>query len=451
MNQRLTTAGKSATYSAEELAFLPAALEVLKTPAPRASRILGWTIVALFLAAAGWASLGRVDSVVVATGELQPSGSTKVIQAARGGAISALLIADGQRVRHGDALILLDPAEDDARIAQLQRALRSAESEHAHVGARITALSRARNNKRPHHTSSVQPQAYAARLRSELIQYASTRESLSSELQRAQAQHAIARANLRKTMALLPPGRERESALRQLVVRGAVARPTWLAAKESLLTLEHDQQILAERVAESALRIRLAQGALGQHHADVSAQLRREQVQANESVARLKIDLQSALKLRRETTIRAPITGTVHNLSVHTIGGVVSAGQALLEIVPADSRLIGLAHVKHEDVGFVSKTHSVEIKLAGFPFTKYGAINGRIEQIAADALVHERLGNVYPIKVGLAREHLHVEGRVVPLTPGMQLTAEVKTGERTILEFILEPVLRGLSEALRER
>ena len=172
MNQGLTTAGKSATYSAEELAFLPAALEVLKTPAPRASRILGWTIVALFLAAAGWASLGRVDSVVVATGELQPSGSTKVIQAARGGAISALLIADGQRVRHGDALILLDPAEDDARIAQLQRALRSAESEHAHVGARITALSRARSNKRPHHTSSVQPQAYAARLRSELIQYA---------------------------------------------------------------------------------------------------------------------------------------------------------------------------------------------------------------------------------------------------------------------------------------
>ncbi len=209
--------------------------------------------------------------------------------------------------------------------------------------------------------------------------------------------------------------------------------------------------VLAERVAESALRIRLAQGALGQHHADVSAQLQREQVQANESVARLKIDLQSALKLRRETTIRAPITGTVHNLSVHTIGGVVSAGQALLEIVPADSRLIGLAHVKHEDVGFVSKTHSVEIKLAGFPFTKYGAINGRIEQIAADALVHERLGSVYPIKVGLAREHLHVDGRVVPLTPGMQLTAEVKTGERTILEFILEPVLRGLSEALRER
>ena len=154
-------ADKKSAYSAEELEFLPAALEVLQTPAPTASRLLGWTIVALFALAATWAACGHVDTVVVAEGELIPDGHTKAVQAARAGVIDALLVQDGQFVTQGEPLLHLDRAQDDARIAQLERALNAAGAELAHIEARLSALKGLRSAFAATHTAQASPQASA--------------------------------------------------------------------------------------------------------------------------------------------------------------------------------------------------------------------------------------------------------------------------------------------------
>jgi hemolysin D len=149
--------------------------------------------------------------------------------------------------------------------------------------------------------------------------------------------------------------------------------------------------------------------------------------------------------------LTAPVAGSVQQLAVHTVGGVVTPAQALLVIVPGDNPLEIEAFVENKDIGFVRTGQTAEVKVETFPFTKYGTLPGKVVQVSSDAIQDEKRGLVYAARVKLDKATLDVDGKTVNLTPGMAVTVEIKTGKRRIIEYFLSPLMQYKAESLRER
>lgn len=174
------------------------------------------------------------------------------------------------------------------------------------------------------------------------------------------------------------------------------------------------------------------------NEADANYRLRAEEVKKAEDKAAL-------------TTLMSPIDGVVAQLKVHTIGAVVRPADPIMVIVPRDSDLMVEAMVLNRDAGFIREGQSVEVKLEAFPFTRYGIVPGKIERISRDSVQDEKLGLVFPAQVSLSRSAINVDGKAVKLEPGLAATAEIKTGTRRIIEYLLSPLARRVQEAGRER
>ena len=162
-------------------------------------------------------------------------------------------------------------------------------------------------------------------------------------------------------------------------------------------------------------------------------------------------ELAKARDRDRDMRLVAPVAGTVQQLAVHTVGGVVTPAQPLLVVVPRENTLEVEAVLQNKDIGFVRVGQGAEVKIETFPFTKYGTIPGEIVAVSSDAIQDEKLGLFYAARVRLARTSLDVEGRRVNLSPGMAVTVEVKTGVRRVVEYFLSPLLQHQQESLRER
>lgn len=435
-----------------ELEFLPAALEVLETPPPAASRILGWTIVALFVATIIWLGLGRVDSVVSAEGELTPTGNTKTIQPPRGGTVTRLLVSEGQMVSAGDLLLELDTTDTDARLARSRRALTHSVLDFQRVSA---LLSNPHAGKRELQFDSSVPFDMANlardRLRSVRSHMREERRVLRADLEHTRAEQRTAWARLAKSRALLPVGEEREAQLAALLKRGAVARPAWLSAHENLLALRHDIAIQNQQLAATAAARVAAEQALERYNSATRRNLLDELNALSERKASLTLEIEHLERERLKARVSAPVSGEIHELRVYHAGAVVGTGSPLMRIVPAGAQLTATAWLDNQDAGFVTTGHEAEVKLHGFPFTRYGALEARVTHVAAESASDGALQTRYRLKARIARQHIQVGAERVALTAGMRLSVEVKTGKRRILEYLLEPVLRAFGEALRER
>ena len=168
-------------------------------------------------------------------------------------------------------------------------------------------------------------------------------------------------------------------------------------------------------------------------------------------IAVLEQSLKKEQKRRQYRELRAPVTGTVNQLAIHTIGAVVNTADRLMVIVPEETPLEIESMILNKDIGFVEAEQEVEVKFEAFPFTRYGTLTGQLVSISNDAIIHEELGPVYQARVSLDSQQIIVDGKPVNLSPGMNATIEVKTGTRRIIEFFLSPLLRYRDEAIRER
>ena len=194
--------------------------------------------------------------------------------------------------------------------------------------------------------------------------------------------------------------------------------------------------------------------------------------EAEQKAAQFAEDMIKAEKKQQDQVLRAPVDGTIQQLALHTIGGVVTPAQALMVVVPAASRMEIEAMIQNKDIGFVQEGAPAEIKIDTFNFTKYGLLHGTVLNISANSIARERSAGqssdrtsasgarssepqgqelLYAARVSLNETRISVEGRLVELSPGMAVTVEIKTGQRRIIEYLLAPLLRTQQESLRER
>jgi len=459
----------------DELEFLPAALEIIETPASPIGRGIAATIIGALVFALAWACIGRIDIIATAQGKIVPTGRTKTIQPLEAGTVTAIHVADGDKVREGDALV-----EIDRTISTSERNRIGIERLRARLDvARLTALRAgfatmsAVDFAPPPEAPPYEVLRTRAAMLAQAEQQAAKIRSLEQQIAQKDAETAGITATIDKLETGLPFIEETAN-LREKVMKMEFGnRVAHLEAQLKLNDQKHDLIVQKRRLVETAAAKAALEASREQTRAEYERGVMTDLAEAEQKAAQLSEDIVKAERKMSDQILRAPVDGTVQQLAIHTVGGVVTPAQQLMAIVPADSRLEAEAMVPNRDIGFVVPGQSAEIKIDTFNFTKYGLLHGEVVTVSQDAITRDRPANpndasksraalsdtsepqgqelVYAARVSLDRTAMQVEDKIVSLAPGMAVTVEIKTGQRRVIEYLLSPLLRYRHEAIRER
>jgi hemolysin D len=432
--------------------FLPAALEIMEKPPSPGFRWLMLILCSLFAIALLWSLLGRVDVVAVATGKVIPAASVKIIQPIEIGAVRAIHVRNGQRVRRGQLLIELDPTLAGADEAQATQGLLSARIARARNDALLAHLQgRPARFVAPPGTPPEIARTQAEFVRSAVAEYQAERASMAQSRAERAAERQAALAELAKLRETLPLVEQQLAARKNLSDRGHFSKLKVLEYEQ--LRLEHIQNI---RVQESnAAKAAAAIANLDAQMARLRETFGKTAVtQVSEADDRSSVateELRKSARRREFQQIRSPVDGVVQQLAVNTVGGVVEPAQPLMVIVPSASEVAVEAQILNKDIGFIHEGQEVRVKLEAYPFTDYGLIEGVVENISRDAIQDEKLGLIYATRIRLNRRTIRIGNRDEPIGPGLAVQAEIKTGERRIIQYLLSPISQTVAEAGRER
>ena len=435
---------------------MPGALEVQESPPSPLARAIAGTIILFFSAALVWSALSWVDIVAVAGGKVIPADHSKVIQPLEIGVVRRILVANGQLVRQGEPVVELDPTAPQADLKRLETEWMTSRA----ALLRLRALQRAldANVTDPElffHAEAPFPQNLLAVQRRLLAsQYTERRakdEALETAILRQEAIEAALKEERKKLEETLPLINKRAKALKDLATQHLVAEVDYLKLEQERIEAAQALAVLQHRLAETRASIQQARSERAALEAEFVKTLGIEQVDTETRVDLLAQELVKVRARKQHQTLRAPVDGRVQQLSVHSVGGVVTPAEVLMVIVPSDSPLEAEAWILNKDIGFVHEGQYAEVKVDAFPFTKYGTIPANIMKISDEAVEHEHLGWVYVTRIALEKSEITVNDKHLPLMPGMALTVEIKTGTRRVIEYFLSPLLTYTSESLKER
>ncbi|MCC2637368.1 MAG: HlyD family type secretion periplasmic adaptor subunit [Moraxellaceae bacterium] len=438
-----------------ELEFLPAALELMETPPSHTARWILWGTIAFVVIALLWAIFGQLDIIAVAQGKIVPSGQVKVVQPYERAVVKRLLVRDGMQVKKGQLLIELDATELGAEQQKAHSSLVDATLAAARARSLLEAVQRKALTARPIPASTRLPAANLMEanrlLTSEFQAFRSQLLASEAEALHLQAQQATTQETLNKLQALYPLHEQRASDLKRLLEKNYVPRHDYLEAENRRTETAKEIDVQRKRLLETDSLVARQREQREAMVAGFVRQTREQLVQAEQQLAQWQ---QEGIKLQSRSELlelRAPVDGTVQQLAVHTEGGVVTEAQPLLVIVPANERLEIEAMLENKDIGFVSKGQVAEVKVEAFPFTRYGIMEGKVLNVSLDAVADEKRGLLYQTRVLMDQAWIGVEGKRVPLVPGMAVTVEIKTGTRRVIDYFMSPVLQYGSESVRER
>jgi hemolysin D len=457
----------------EEMAFLPAALEIVETPPSPIGRIIALIIALFFCIAIAWASFGTVDIIASAKGKIIPSGRTKVVQPFETGVVRAIHVRDGQIVKAGEVLIELDPTLNDADTGHIKNDLVAVQLD-------ITRLRAAASDQSDplvefHPPAGAPPGLVTAQrqlLVNQSIEYRSKLAALDGQKAQREAERLTIAATVNKLEATIPILQERVDIKRTLFDREIGSKANFLEIEQALVDMSQDLLVQKSRYNETNAALSAIIETRKQTVAEHQHTLFTELTEAERKAVGLERDLDKVNEKTRLQKLTAPVDGIVQQLAVHTVGGIVTPAQALMVIVPSDSHLEVEAMISNRDIGFVHQGQSAEIKIDTFNFTRYGLLHGEILSISTDAIVHDKPQDknsdssvgaendsseprgqelVYAARIRLDKTQMQVEDKLVNLVPGMAVTVEMKTGARTVMSYLLSPITRYSHESLRER
>ncbi len=461
--------------------FLPAALSILERPASPIATALMLSICALAALVLAWAWLGWTDIVAVASGKVQPSGRVRTVQPLETGRVRAILATNGVRVARGDVLVELDAEEAFEDVRALSAAFDSAQAEILRRDAAIAIAAAAAFSVEgappiawPAALSDAIRRREEAVLRADLDHLSGQWRSLKAQRAQKRAERARLADTIERQEALVATLQERVDMRTTLLRTDAGTKSGVIDAMESLnyqrmvIAGQKGQLVEAERAIETltaeidkAGKAFLAENAT--KRADALRQL--DDLGPRLAKARLRVE---------RMTLRSPAAGTVQASAVTSLGQVLTVGQEAMRVVPEQEGLEIEVYLQNKDVGFVQVGQEATIKIEAFPFTRYGTLDATVVRIASDAIPEpdtrqadadptragesrtvgagQRVQNlVFPVILRAKQHAIVANGQPVPLSPGMAVTAEIKTGHRRLVDYVLAPLLETTSTAGRER
>lgn len=472
-SRRVVPIGRTYARRAEELAFLPAALEIVETPPSPTGRAIVVIIILLFCTALAWAWWGTIDIVASATGKIVPSGRTKVIQPFETGVVRSIRVEDGQTVRAGDVLIELDPTVNAADRDHLHDDLLAEQLNVARLRAALGAGEDPLAQFRPPVDADA---SLVGTQRQLLLNQVSEQRAKIAALTRQEAQkeaeQATTAATIHKLETMIPVIQPRVEIRKTLMEKELGSKLTYLETLQLLVEQQEELTVQKSHLRQAEAAVAAVRETRTQTIAEYRRTLSDELAKSEQKANGLARDLIKAEQRTKLQQLTAPVDGMVQQLAIHTVGGVVTPAQSLLVIVPTDSRLEIEAMVSNRDIGFVQPGQEAEIKIDTFNFTRYGLLHGQVLGVSHDAIVRDRPQDrssdrnpgaqndssepkgqdlSYSARISLERSRMWIDGRSVNLSPGMAVTVEIRTGSRAILSYLLSPLLRYRQEMLRER
>jgi HlyD family secretion protein len=435
--------------------FMPMLLAVQREAPPPMPRFVLITLASLFVITLAWAAIGRLDVVAVAHGKIVPQGFLKIVQPAEPGIVRELLVKDGDVVEAGQVLVRMDRRLQDADSRAVEHELKLRELQLRRIDAELTgAPMRPLTGDPPELLAKVQALHHARRQ-----SYLDAIGAEDAILAKARHDLQVATEVENKLGRTLPIYREQAQGWEQLAKEGFAGRLMALERQRNYIEVQQDLRAQAHAIEGLKAAIAQSEQRLAQITSNYRQQLSHDRVEAEAQRHRLQQDLDKLQHRSGLLELRAPQGGVVKDLATHTPGTVVTAGTILLTLVPRDEPLVAEVWVSNADVGFVQPAQKSRIKLAAYPFQKYGMVEGRVQRVSADAQDNagDSTGKTSPPEAAyrtlIELESGLIDGRGAPLAlvPGMLVSAEIHLGTRTVLEYLLSPVRKVLHEAGRER
>ena len=434
---------------AKETEFLPSILEVTETPPSPVGRAVLWSLVALLIAGAIYVCVGEVDEVAIANGKVIPVGNVKVVQSQNKGAIKELDVKEGDYVEEGQTLLVLDTTKTQADVDQLKK-------QAAYNGLTVARLN-AEMQDAPF-TPPADPDGLleSKDIAAQVTLYQSRRAKLAADQEKnlAAVQQAAAavegsQAQLQKYRSLQAVAQEKEDRLTELMQEDAISYFQLLEARATRVEYQRNADATEKSILEQQGKLAEAQDLMASTDTAYRQDTMTQLVEAKAKFNAVEEDLKKADDTNQQSVIVAPISGRVNQLSVHTLGGVVSEGQALMIVVPDDAVMEIEAYADNKDIGFIQQGQDAEVKVETFDFQKFGMVNATVDEISPDAgsnIQDKETYQKYRLTLGLENDDSGID-----LTPGMNVSAEIKIKKKKIIDFFLDPFRKYKDEALRER
>lgn len=397
-----------------------------------------------------WAAWAEVDEVTLGQGQVVPSQRTQTVENLEGGILEAVLVREGQTVEKGSPLARIN---NEGAASQFRDALGKSYEQRVAI-ARLTA---ALTGKDPEFEADLQekaPQIIADQMalhEARKMQYLAELDALDSlygQKMRDVEEQANRKRQLEDNLKLVLE----QLALQQaLVDRQLYSRIELLNQKQRSVTLKGDIEALTASIPKAQAAALEAQQKYAFRRAEIRGQLAEEINKRRAELASLQENLAAGGDRVTRTELRSTVRGVVKRIVVHTVGGVVKPGESIMEIVPIDDSLLVEVQVRPADIAFIRPEQKAIVKISAYDFSIYGGLEGQVEQISADTIEDRRGEFYYLVKVRTHHNAISYRGQDLPIIPGMICTADILTGQKTVLDFLLKPILKSKANALRER
>ena len=459
---------KTLLRNQDELEFLPAAVEILESPPSRFAHVLMLLICLFFIMAMTWCWFSHIDTEAVANGKVAPIGKVKNIQSLILGRVEDIAVKEGQFVNEGQLLVKLDPTESEIDSQQVLSQLLQTilahgrltlllESINQHVTS-IPALESWLKLQPQHNLDNYEkkPDTLEWQNQQQLLEYdlnsfLSKDKAILEDIKQKEAAATAVSAEIQRLEILSPLHRENENAVNSLLKKGHASRIDWLDAREKQVDISQQLEVQKSRLAEAMASLAAIRSEHDKFHKEFR-QIRMEKLtELSDKLVELKLTYIKAVERDQKSYIKASVAGTVQQLSVFSEGSVVQPGSNLMIIVPDGVQLEVEAMIENKDIGFIKEGMAVDIKFETFPYTFYGYMQGTVDQISKDSIESPDHGMVYPVYIKLERQSVNINGVQQPLRVGMAVSAELKTGNRRLLEYFMDPFFRYRDETLIER
>ena len=357
---------------------------------------------------------------------------------------------EGQYVEAGQELIKFNQTEVSANINRVENEMKALKISISRLRALLTENPE-ENFAYDRDIDEYLIKMHTGLLKSQAAEKAAKIEVLNGQITKAEKEKDTIGADLARIEKLLPSVRERIGKKRILADKKLLARLTFLEQEEELINLQEERNVQIRKMLETEANIEALKNEQRQYLAEFDKNIMQELTENREKLASYQQELVKYREALKRTIVKAPLSGYVQQLVYHTEGGVVEAAKPIMNLVPEDYKLEAEARILNKDIGFVRPDQEVEIKIDSFPFTKYGTIKGKLRNISGDAIQDEKLGLVFSARIALSDNKIKADGQIIRLKPGMSITAEIKTGKRRIIEYLLSPVMKHLAESMKER
>ncbi|MBR9786911.1 MAG: HlyD family type I secretion periplasmic adaptor subunit [Vibrionaceae bacterium] len=454
--------------STDELDFVDDKTAALLLNTPNSARLMLWMMVLFFVTAIGWASWAKIDKVTVGQGKVIPSSQIQVVQNLEGGLVKEILVKEGQLVEKGQQLLLID----DTRF---RSDFREREQQVANLTASVLQLSASINSVEVNRDFDTENWRQNVVLDYGKLTFPPLLEE--KQLQLAQRQKAEYRENLdnlRNQLSVIDQQvQQKQQDLVEIEARVRNLRQSYQYVRKELditkpladegvvprielLKLQRQVNDTRREMTSSELKIPVLKSALREamlKRIDVALQFRSEQQEKlNNAQDQLSELVESAVGLEdrvNRTVVNSPVTGKIKTLNINTVGGVIQPGMDIVEIVPTEDTLLVEAKIAPKDIAFLRPDLHAIVKFTAYDFTKYGGLEGELEHISADTTQDDEGNSFYIVRIRTDKTNFGQDADL-PIIPGMTASVDIITGKRTVLEYLLEPILKAKTNALKE-